>query len=193
MAVKLMPVAVPGAEIEKPVAPSEQAEKPKQPRKRRRAAVYDADGHEVLITLKCLKCNRMHPLSNFGLRKMADGAIRNQPWCRECRGASSPKKKKDEVAEAEVQAQVDAQQPPATPVEAAAQTVATELAPPTAAVPQVNPAAPQYGVPMAVVPLTAEQVLRALAPQHPAPVQPAAPAQPAATPVAPVDPSAPKS
>jgi hypothetical protein len=39
----------------------------------------------------------MRPLSLFGLRKMADGAIRNQPWCRTCRSGSSaenPKRQK---------------------------------------------------------------------------------------------------
>jgi hypothetical protein len=57
--------------------------------KRRRSSVYDADGHEVFITLMCLKCQKIRPLSQFGLRKMADGAIRNQPWCRPCRSAPS--------------------------------------------------------------------------------------------------------
>jgi hypothetical protein len=33
---------------------------------------------------------------------MADGAIRNQPWCRTCRsGASASKKKTDELEEAD--------------------------------------------------------------------------------------------
>lgn len=58
-------------------------------RGRRRSAVYDADGNEVLITLMCLKCRRVKPLMQFGLRKMADGAIRNQPWCRTCRSVAS--------------------------------------------------------------------------------------------------------
>jgi len=65
--------------------------------KRRRSSVYDADGNEVFITLMCLKCHKMRPLSQFGLRKMADGAIRNQPWCRTCRSGASaenPKRKK---------------------------------------------------------------------------------------------------
>jgi len=65
--------------------------------KRRRSSVYDADGNEVFITLMCLKCHKMRPLSQFGLRKMADGAIRNQPWCRTCRAGASaenPKRKK---------------------------------------------------------------------------------------------------
>lgn len=52
---------------------------PKVARKRRKSLVYDADGHEVLITMMCLKCKSMKPLSMFGLRKMADGAVRNQP------------------------------------------------------------------------------------------------------------------
>ena len=56
--------------------------------RRRRSSVYDADGSEVFITLMCLKCHKMRPLSQFGLRKMADGAIRNQPWCRTCRSAA---------------------------------------------------------------------------------------------------------
>lgn len=60
-------------------------------RKRRKAAVYDAEGNEVLISMVCLKCRQMRPLAMFGLRKMADGAIRNQPWCKVCRGAKKPK------------------------------------------------------------------------------------------------------
>jgi hypothetical protein len=60
--------------------------------KRRRSAVYDADGNEVFLTLMCLKCHKMRPLSQFGLR-----AIRNQPWCRTCRSgasAANPKRRK---------------------------------------------------------------------------------------------------
>jgi len=68
-----------------------------RPKKRRASAVFDADGHEVLITLMCLKCRQMKPLAQFGLRKMPDGAIRNQPWCRGCRGAATPKKRPDLV------------------------------------------------------------------------------------------------
>jgi hypothetical protein len=65
--------------------------------KRRRSSVYDGDGNEVFITLLCLKCRKMRPLSQFGLRRMADGAIRNQPWCRSCRAeasAENPKRKR---------------------------------------------------------------------------------------------------
>jgi hypothetical protein len=65
--------------------------------KRRRTSVYDSDGNEVFITLMCLKCRRVRPLSQFGLRRMPDGAIRNQPWCRPCRaGASPPRTKRAE-------------------------------------------------------------------------------------------------
>jgi len=70
--------------------PARAAEAEKRPR-RRKSSVYDADGNEVFITLLCLKCEKMRPLSQFGLRKMADGAIRNQPWCRTCRSGASPK------------------------------------------------------------------------------------------------------
>jgi hypothetical protein len=68
--------------------------------KRRRSSIYDADGNEVFITLMCLKCHQMRPLSQFGLRKMADGAIRNQPWCRPCRSASGTGKGKGKGREA---------------------------------------------------------------------------------------------
>jgi hypothetical protein len=63
--------------------------------------VYDADGNEVFITLMCLKCSKMRPLSQFGLRRMADGAIRNQPWCRTCRSGASPRARREPAAEGE--------------------------------------------------------------------------------------------
>lgn len=74
---------------------------PGQPRKKRKSAVYDAEGHEVLISLMCLKCRTLKPLAQFGLRKMADGAIRNQPWCRTCRSGAGTKKPKGKAGEAE--------------------------------------------------------------------------------------------
>src|SRR4051812_36850243 len=81
--------------------PAKDPNAPKIARKRRKSAVYDADGNEVLITMMCLKCKAMKPLVMFGLRKMADGAIRNQPWCRSCRsGAGVKKPKEGEVLEA---------------------------------------------------------------------------------------------
>jgi hypothetical protein len=71
--------------------------------RRRRSSVYDADGNEVFITLLCLKCHKMRPLAQFGLRRMADGAVRNQPWCRTCRSAAGdePRRRKGsaEIAE----------------------------------------------------------------------------------------------
>jgi hypothetical protein len=102
MAVRVMvaPANVRSAES-KPVAASRavQGGEPARP-KRRRSSIFDADGNEVFITLMCLKCHKMRPLSQFGLRKMADGAIRNQPWCRPCRSAAgSGKGKAKEAAE----------------------------------------------------------------------------------------------
>src|SRR5689334_21106943 len=81
-----------------PAAPEKaKPREPGQPRKRRKSAIFDAEGHEVLISLMCLKCRSLKPLAQFGLRKMADGAIRNQPWCRTCRsGAGKPKEKAGE-------------------------------------------------------------------------------------------------
>ncbi len=90
MAVKVMvaPVIAKG-DVGKP-ARKAAVKKEAVPRpKRRRSSVYDADGNEVFITLVCLKCQKIRPLSQFGLRRMADGAIRNQPWCRTCRSAPS--------------------------------------------------------------------------------------------------------
>ena len=86
------------------------AQEASTPRRRRKTAIYDADGNEVLITLMCLKCHSIKPLAQFGLRKMADGAIRNQPWCRTCRaGAGTPKEKKPRApAEAETKSAEEA-------------------------------------------------------------------------------------
>lgn len=92
MLYKVTPMLTP-AEPEKKVRPKVEGEgAAKEPRKRRKSAVYDADGNEVLITMMCLKCRAMKPLTMFGLRKMADEAIRNQPWCRGCRSGSTKKK-----------------------------------------------------------------------------------------------------
>jgi hypothetical protein len=78
--------------------PAKDPNAPKLARKRRKSAVYDCDGNEVLITMMCLKCRAMKPLTMFGLRKMADGAIRNQPWCRSCRSGAGVKKEKETEA-----------------------------------------------------------------------------------------------
>jgi len=97
---KVTPMLTPAAP-EKKARPKVEGEGAvKEPRKRRKSAVYDADGNEVLITMMCLKCRAMKPLTMFGLRKMADGAIRNQPWCRTCRSGASTKKKGEQVEEA---------------------------------------------------------------------------------------------
>ncbi|HEX8822695.1 MAG TPA: hypothetical protein VF794_22400 [Archangium sp.] len=103
MLYKVTPMMPPPASKE-----AKTAREPGQPRKRRKSAVYDADGHEVLISLMCIKCRSLKPLAQFGLRKMADGAIRNQPWCRTCRSGAGTRKPKgeekalDAIAEAPV-------------------------------------------------------------------------------------------
>jgi len=98
MAVKVMLAPAIARREEEAAAGKPRAEaKPK----RRRSSVYDADGNEVFLTLMCLKCHKMRPLSHFGLRRMADGAIRNQPWCRTCRSgasAANPKRRKGAAA-----------------------------------------------------------------------------------------------
>jgi hypothetical protein len=95
MAVKVMLAAALAKRDEVPLKNARASGEPKV--KRRRSSVFDADGNEVCITLMCLKCHKVRPLSLFGLRRMADGAIRNQPWCRTCRSGSSaenPKRQK---------------------------------------------------------------------------------------------------
>ena len=105
MAVKVMVAsAIVRDAVSKPIdvkkaAPAGEAARPK----RRRSSIYDADGSEVFITLMCLKCHQMRPLSQFGLRKMADGAIRNQPWCRPCRSAAGTGKGKTREASESVE------------------------------------------------------------------------------------------
>ncbi len=111
MAVKVMLAPAIAAQAE--AAPARKPRDPNAPPKprRRKSAVYDADGHEVLITLMCLKCHQMRPLSQFGLRRMADGSIRNQPWCRGCRsgaGAERPRRREQEEAAVEIEATPEA-------------------------------------------------------------------------------------
>ncbi|MBX7114402.1 MAG: hypothetical protein K1X64_08735 [Myxococcaceae bacterium] len=93
---------------------------PKEARKRRKSAVYDHEGNEVLITMMCLKCKAMKPLTMFGLRKMADGAIRNQPWCRTCRSGASSARKKEQREHAADEALVQAHDAEALAVPVAA-------------------------------------------------------------------------
>lgn len=101
MAVKVMVArAIATGDVGKSAPSGARAPRAAAKPKRRRSSIYDADGNEVFITLVCLKCHKTRPLSQFGLRKMADGAIRNQPWCRTCRSASGPEKpKRKEPAE----------------------------------------------------------------------------------------------
>ncbi|MFO0599500.1 MAG: hypothetical protein U0228_29615 [Myxococcaceae bacterium] len=107
MLYKVTPMMTP-VEPKKAKAPVDPNAPPKEARKRRKSAVYDADGNEVLITMMCLKCKAMKPLTMFGLRKMADGAIRNQPWCRTCRSGAGTKKDKKVEIEAEVESTPEA-------------------------------------------------------------------------------------
>src|SRR5512145_395058 len=97
MAIRVMvaPAIVKGEVARSPARADAASRKDAPKPRRRKSAVYDADGNEVFITLMCLKCHKMKPLSQFGLRKMADGAIRNQPWCRPCRSGSGAEKPKD--------------------------------------------------------------------------------------------------
>ncbi len=120
MAVKVMVApAIARGELEKPkTARAAQATPKAGPRpKRRRSAVYDADGNEVLITLICLKCQKIRPLSQFGLRKMADGSIRNQPWCRTCRSGTAARP--DEAAAAGESSVSGESPPPSAPADSA--------------------------------------------------------------------------
>ncbi len=115
MAVKVMVAPViAAAAVAAPVRKTRDPNAPPKPR-RRKSAVYDADGHEVLITLMCLKCHQMRPLAQFGLRRMSDGSIRNQPWCRGCRsvaGTDRPRR----PAEADSPVESVASAPAADPI-----------------------------------------------------------------------------
>lgn len=117
MAVKVMVASaiVKGDTAKSAPAPRrEPAATPKKP-KRRRSAVYDADGNEVLITLMCQKCHKMRPLSLFGLRKMSDGTIRNQPWCRSCRSGAGTGAGKGRGASQAEESPVTGESPVETP------------------------------------------------------------------------------
>ncbi len=89
MAVKVMLASVIAKREAVPPLPTPRAGAGDKKPKRRRSSVFDADGNEVFITIVCLKCHKTRPLAQFGLRKMADGAIRNQPWCKTCRSGTA--------------------------------------------------------------------------------------------------------
>ena len=133
-------------------SPKPEGKKTRGPRKRRKSAVYDADGNEVLVSLTCLKCRQLKPLAQFGLRKMGDGAIRNQPWCRGCRSGAGTKGKKPEAQEIVVPEAVTApvrglpehERAPAAPVSVASAPAEAPAAP--AAVVAGEPAPPVVAV-----------------------------------------------
>ena len=117
MAVKVMVApAIARGELEPPRAPHRAAAGGEKRPRRRRSSVYDGNGNEVFITLMCLKCHKMRPLSQFGLRRMADGAIRNQPWCRTCRSGASPKARREPAGDGESAAAADSLALPAPPL-----------------------------------------------------------------------------
>ena len=138
MAVKVMMApAIASGDLSKRVGRKAAAKAEARPRqKRRRSSVYDADGAEVFITLVCLKCQQIRPLSQFGLRRMADGSIRNQPWCRPCRSSPSAHSGKEDRRGSErpgdSSVSVDSRVPtpsPTVPAEAPrARSVAAEVA-----------------------------------------------------------------
>jgi hypothetical protein len=132
MAIKVMvaPAIVKGEISRTPTNVPATAPKEAPKPRRRKSAVYDAEGNEVFITLMCLKCHKMKPLSQFGLRKMADGAIRNQPWCRPCRSGAGAEKPRGARREGAVS-------------EGSVETAdSLEVAPPSSAQPQPQAAAP---------------------------------------------------
>jgi len=129
MLYKVTPMMPPPPDKAKPREPGQA-----QPRKRRKSAVYDGEGHEVLISLMCIKCRTLKPLAQFGLRKMADGAIRNQPWCRTCRSGAGTKKPKAGKGET-----------PAAPAEATPVLQVVERSAPKATAEVAAPAAPTRG------------------------------------------------
>ncbi len=49
------------------------------------ARVFTRDGEEVFVTQVCTKCGATKPLTQFGLRRMADGKIRSIAQCKACR------------------------------------------------------------------------------------------------------------
>ncbi len=71
-----------------PSTPEASSERRK--RQRRPAQVFDSSGAPVIIRYPCSKCGRMKPLAAFGLRRMGNGQLRNNPQCGPCRGSAKP-------------------------------------------------------------------------------------------------------
>ncbi len=129
MAVKVMVApAITQGDHEKTGTSAKRAAPASAKPKRRRSSVYDADGNEVFLTLMCLKCHKMRPLAQFGLRKMADGAIRNQPWCRTCRSGAGAEKPRASSAPVPVEAEVATPETAAAADAGGARNVAAEVA-----------------------------------------------------------------
>jgi hypothetical protein len=85
---------VPPSSSQTPDAPeapaASEASAPASRRRARRSAdLFDVEGNPVHINLTCLCCKAVKPLAAFGLRKMPNGIVRNQPWCRSCRSSKS--------------------------------------------------------------------------------------------------------
>ena len=163
MLYKVTPAMTSPEEAAAPAAPKKE-KKVRGPRKKRKSAVYDAEGNEVLISLTCLKCKTLKPLAQFGLRKMGDGAIRNQPWCRGCRAGAGTKGKKQET-------------PLTVAPEVVAPAPAEAVAPATVAPATATPAA----APAPVTPQAVEAAAAAPAEAQAAPAVASAPQQDAPT------------
>ena len=154
MAIKVMvaPAIVKGEVARSPGRAEAPGAKGAPKARRRKSAVYDADGNEVFITLMCLKCHKMKPLSQFGLRKMADGAIRNQPWCRPCRsgaGAEKPRGPAKGAAVSEGSVEIEAPLDAAAPPPESSDVPQGPGGPPTNAASPASPASPNLAAQIA--------------------------------------------
>ena len=49
-------------------------------------SIVKADSYKGgVLYRKCPKCGEVKPLIEFGLRKMGNGKVREQSWCKKCR------------------------------------------------------------------------------------------------------------
>ena len=56
------------------------------PTKNNDRPIIQSDGYNgSQPTRICPKCGKRKPLSDFGFRKMGNGQVRNQSWCKDCR------------------------------------------------------------------------------------------------------------
>jgi hypothetical protein len=49
------------------------------------STIRDPKKRRVDVFLKCPECDLMKSLGEFGIREMANGELRNQPRCNQCR------------------------------------------------------------------------------------------------------------